>query len=484
MTNQFILDVLKTFNPHEQQNLQLFLESPFFNRGVNASKLRELGVLLIEWQRQGHLESIERKTIYEKLFPGTREVPGKLDKFMSEFKKLLIKYLEIQQYENTENEGNRTIDLLTQLRNRGLEYRYRMTLEKLRKSIAADGKEDISTLYLTLKVALELHEWESTFNKGKGDLNIPQVIDSLDLYYYTLRTEMLNVLILQGKATILGGNSTALLQNYWSIPENLMEKSVLLKIYLKIYNLLHSENPDVGMFHEFHEFLKKQEERISHGHLVSSYVYLRNICNLMIENGHDELKKIYHQIQRDNLAQGFFYFEGKIPPSSFLQITLKALLANEIEWAHNFVDHHYNKIIGENEAHDFYRMNKALCLFSEGKFDEALQNIPFGLPYSFYSLMARRLELKIYYELDSDLLPFKIDAFKMFISRAGNKSLSQDFYELSLNFVNLLRQLSLIPRITNKTRSEKMIKRIREKKLVADRAWLLEKARQIGDKKR
>lgn len=128
-------------------------------------------------------------------------------------------------------------------------------------------------------------------------------------------------------------------------------------------------------------------------------------------------------------------------------------------------------------------MNKALCLFGEKKYEEALEMIPFGSTYSFYHLMARRLELKIYYELHSELLDHKIDAFKMFISRAGRKVFSSNLHELFTNFVNFVRQLSQSEGPQAKKRSQTLIKRISEKKMVAERLWLLEKAKELGEKR-
>ena len=119
--------------------------------------------------------------------------------------------------------------------------------------------------------------------------------------------------------------------------------------------------------------------------------------------------------------------------------------------------------------------------FAEKNFDKALDVIPFGFTYSTYHLMARRLELKIYFETNSDLLPSKVDAFKMFVSRAGSKSLSPNHFEMLTNFGNFVLQLSQsMP--GDKKRSDQLVARIEAKKLVSERAWLLEKARELGEK--
>jgi hypothetical protein len=230
------------------------------------------------------------------------------------------------------------------------------------------------------------------------------------------------------------------------------------------------------------DIIQKYETRFTPERLAEFYTYLRNFCILLLDEGKNEVLPTLHEIQLDNLKRGYFYMEGKILPNALLTVTLTALNLGKTEWAFAFVEEHKDRIIDENETHDFYRTNKALCYFTERNFDAALEIIPFGSSYSYFHLLARRLELKIYYELDSDLLPYKIDAFKMFISRAGNKVLSEKLHELNVNFINFLRQLSLSPKIRDKTRSAQLIKRIQEKKLVGERIWLLEKARELGER--
>ncbi len=105
--------------------------------------------------------------------------------------------------------------------------------------------------------------------------------------------------------------------------------------------------------------------------------------------------------------------------------------------------------------------------------------IPDTSSYTIYLLNIRRLELKLLYETSSELLPYKIDAFKMFLSRASNKFLARSLREYQNNFVNLLQQLThSIP--GDKVRAERLIRRITSRKSVSERDWLLEKARQLA----
>lgn len=484
MLNTYIVAVVDTLLPAELEAFKLFLESPFFNRGFNAEKLKLLFILIVEAQQPPSPEKLEKNIVYQKLFPNSPLVEGKLDKLISELKKQLQTFLAIQQYQSAENDGRRILDVLTVLRQRGLEDKYFPLLEKIKKQTENEQEETLENYRLQLSVSLEEHEWESTYNKARGDLSIPAVINTLDKYYYTERTIMLNLLLLQQKLTILPPSSLEPLAEKWVIPESVEGKSILLHISWKIHELLRLQNPPIEQFQELLNLLKINESRVGKASLAGYYAHIRNYCSILIDNGHNDFRIILHKIHRDNLARGYFYFEGQIPSNAYLNITQIALMIGEQQWAKTFVEEHKNLIIGDNETNDFYLMNKALCFFDEKKYEDALKIIPFGSTYSFYHLMVRRVELKIYYELNSDLLPYKIDAFKMFISRAGNKVLSESLHELFVNFINFLRQLSLSPKIKDKSRAEKMITRINEKKLVAERSWLLEKARELGERRK
>lgn len=282
--------------------------------------------------------------------------------------------------------------------------------------------------------------------------------------------------------TVLSPEALKVVEETWEIPKQQLEKNALATVIWEIHTLLKQDNPDTGHVYKLLDLLQKDEARLHPDNLTMFYSYLRSICSFLLDSGKSELLPVLHTIQRDNLKRGYFYFDGFIPPNAFLSIVQTAINVGETGWAQNFVEEHKGRIIDENETQDFYRTTLALCLFAEKKYGSALDIIPFGSSYSFFHLLARRLELKIYYQLDSDLLFYKIDAFKMFISRAGNKVLSENLHELNANFINFLRQLSQSPKIRDKTRSAQIVKRIEEKKLVAERNWLLEKARELGGK--
>jgi hypothetical protein len=214
MQNTYVIDVIRTFHDHELEEFRLFLDSPYFNRGFNAEKIKLLYSLMVTAKHKDTLEEFDKILVYKLIFPSMDFVEGKLDKLNSELKKLLQTFLTIQRYSAHDHEVQRMIDLTAELRLRGLEERYLQTLEKTKKQIEAQKEVSLGKFQGLLAISLEEHEWESTYNKAKGDLNIPAVIKHLDQYYYTERTGMLNLLLLQQKAAILQSFSVKLLSEH------------------------------------------------------------------------------------------------------------------------------------------------------------------------------------------------------------------------------------------------------------------------------
>ncbi len=483
MTSTFAIDIIQALQTEETEQFRLFLESPYNTRGHNIENVRPFFEVLIKAVLKGDIQKIEKEDIYRLLFPDKPFIESKIDKLMSDLKRLLERFLLTQHYFSNENEARLLLDLAADLRQRGLESRYHQALEKTKKHADASGQESLKRLFFRYLLAKEEQEWQSTYNKGKGNLNIPETIHQLDAYYFAHRTWMLNHLMFMQKATSLSDPVEDIAKGILEMPQISVDGSAFLSICWNVHSLLKKDVCEVEDFQSLLKNIKLNEAWLSPESLSEFYAYLRNFCVILIDDGNAHLFPALHEINKDNLARGYFYLDGKISPNACLNITQIALNSLDTAWALSFIEAHKDRIINETEDREFYRMNKAVCLFGEKKYEEALAIIPFGSTYSAYHLMARRLELKIYYELRSDLLEHKIDAFKMFISRAGRKVFSAYLHELYTNFVNFVRQLNQSHGPQAKQRSQVLIKRIGEKKKVAERPWLLEKARELGEKR-
>ncbi|MBC7776962.1 MAG: hypothetical protein H7246_16140 [Phycisphaerae bacterium] len=474
MTKTYLLEVIKATTPIKQQEMALLLASPLFNRGGNAKDLAKLYQIILDAAPDFSEDLLSKEKVYFQVFSDKSIVPRKLDKLISDLNKVLRTYTLAKRYLSESNEKQQLVDWANWLRESGLAERSKQLTTKLKTSENQEKAESLEQYRMNLLIAEEEHEWESVNNQAKGDLNIPEVISRLDMFFYSYRTELLNRYLLQQKV--------AQLPNLESGDANILlfqQKSDLLKISKRVNDLLNNDLPTIEEFHDLMQDLKAKEKNLSFQTLVQFYAYLRSSCSLLINGGHLDFIPTLHEIHKDNLERRYILVNGEITHSSYLNLVQIATRAKDYEWALKFTEDYKALIIGGDEDNFFYGFNIAQCHFAEGKFEEALDHLPDAPSSSHYHQMVRRLELKIYFELKSDLLLYKLDAFRKYIERTAHKTIAASYRTLNLNFLNILLQLSQSPP-KDKARSALLVERIEEKKLLAERTWLLEKARALG----
>ncbi len=326
-----------------------------------------------------------------------------------------------------------------------------------------------------------IHLEECFHNQVKGDLNIPKVLDALELHGHLNRLALLNRFLLQQKAAKIEVSETMrFVLNESIIPEKYLSESPALRANHLIFNLLKKDRPELEDIKSLFQLLRNHEQNLDQESLQEFFTYLRNLCSLALSGDVEkvEIEFTLHELFKDNLQRGYLHYEGKLHPSRYWAVSSNAVRVKDFDWAIEFIEQYKHELIGENESQDIYRLNLANYLFGMGRFSECLDNIPATSPFVDYLLIGKRLEIKAYYEMKSDLLSFKLEAFKVFLSRTSPKLLSETHKQSHVDFANLLTQISTSI-LGDAKRSDRLVKRIQEKKQAAEWRWLLEKAKDL-----
>lgn len=456
----------------------MFLQSPFFNRGKFRDAIPVLYRILLENAVNTDTHKPDKHAIYARLYPNAPWVEGKLDKVLVDLKKLLQLFLQIQGYLKEGNDFQRQLDLIKILRARGLSARSEGLLSKLNHDHGQNRQRN-STFAMQSFLLEEEQYFQATLNNQiKGDLNIPRVLFNLEIFFHSKRLDLLNHFLMQQKLTGIESPEPVIRALEQGLaPEQYLAVSPSLLIANKIFDLLNLKLITPDHYNEILSLLRQHEPSIEPETLREFYTYLRNFCSILVLNDPDsEFTETLHLLHRDNLEREYLFGdeERRLPRGTFLNIVIIALKVKQLEWLEQFLDAYKRRIIGDNDTLDLYRLGMATYLFALNKFDEALDHIPAFSPYVDYHLMARRLELKIYFETESDLLTYKLNAFKMYISRASKKFLSDAMRRWYLNFANFLNQI-IYSQPGNKKRVARLRQRIKQEKWMPDRDWLLEK---------
>ncbi|HNE29045.1 MAG TPA: hypothetical protein PLW66_07745, partial [Saprospiraceae bacterium] len=421
----------------------------------------------------------DKTQVQQLLFPG--KAPGRLEKVMVEAGKLLRRFLLQQYYQEQESSVGQQLDWQKILQSRGLDGWQRQALFKLvrRQRALPGGNPRDSRDRFDTEYALFLHETDH--NYLRTDLNVPTALSALDGYYYLMRLNLLNQYLLQQKVRRLdlSGLSGETAELSIEVPEHLLQESPLLLISFKINRLLSQEPPPLDDFRVLAELLRQHGPALDPAVLKDFYSYLRSTCALLINAGEDNLLPFYHQLQVESLERGYLYYDGnRIPHSAYLAVTTAALRCGNFDWALEFIEAHKGRVLGENASFDLYRLNLACYYFTMGSYQQALDLLAPTYEYLDYTLPGKRLELKILYELGSELLSYKAGAFKIFIARASRKFMPAALRKANGDFVNLLLQI-IRSRPRDKARGERLCRRILARPQAAERDWLLEKAARL-----
>lgn len=479
MIKSQLIDLLQHFNTEELQEFQFFVDSPYFNRGYFIKETQSLLAFITSTAPDFQESALRRDEAYKAVFPGMPVVEGKLDKVMSDLHKLAKEFIAVNHYMREANEFRRLLDQAVFYRSHALDSRHHNIIQKLESYQNDLVRLDKDFFQRSFLLNFEIHSYENLHNLKRGDVHIPQTLSSLDLQYFLIKTELLNQYLLQQKVARLDiPEEIVQAIGESNLPERYADRYPILLISYKIFRLLEKEQTDVPEFEELHGLLRQHEEAIQPELLKSYFTYIRNICVLLVNSGRSEFLPILFTFQKEHFERGYLHYSDKISPSAFLSTSNTALRLGDFAWAEHFITSQQGRIHGDNDSQDYYHLIYANFLFYTGEYNRALDVLPQAFQELDYHIFSRRLELKIYYELESDLLPYKIDSFKMYLSRASQKVISSLTREQNTNFVNLLFQLSTTVK-GDAARARRLIERIEAKQSITDREWLLEKAAQL-----
>ncbi len=484
MEHSNLIELIRTLTQEEKEQIRQFASLPVFNNGKMKAYVAPLLEICLMHSWDSTEQPLEKKYMYDTLFAGEGIKERRLEKVMVEAHKVVRSFLLAQHYYRQGNEFQQIFDFSEVLRKRNLEARYQQLLGKLQKMQVESPWKNEKYYHRQFLLEYAIFEDECLHNQTRGNLNVPTTIRSLDMHYFLYHLTVLNHFLLQQKVvSIIVPEDIKSTLEETIVPKRYLELSSPLNINYEIFKMLKKERPDPSDARALFNLLRLHEESLDEESIRKFYAYLRNIC-VLISNAffdNEEIRLTLFELYKDNLSRGYLHFEGKLHTSTYLAVSLAAIRVNQPEWCIEFIEKYKHEIIGENEQQDIYRFNKALYLFGTGRYYECLDYIPATSPIVDYLLQGKRLELKSLYELRSELLPYKLDAFKMFLSRTSSKLLSETQKRLNVEFANFLNQISTSIQGDQK-RAERMVLRLEEKKQAFEWRWLLEKAKALKGK--
>jgi len=472
-----LIKLLRNFDKKELIQLGNFLESPFFFPGRKEERL----IILYNYLKRFHPlfehKKLAKEKVFEVVFPEKPYKEKQLQQLMTRFNKALERFI-VQTYQS-QNFGfpPPSLALATFYRKKNLLSYFKKLHEKEMGRQAQQKSKDINHFWVDFLLAKSLTEQQSLFNIRKSDLNLPQTLSRLDYFFLATNLESACVLLDQQKhhAPISTNGALKTIKTLQPLlDDGYCRDEPLIDLLYRTYHLLMNE-VSLREFHELKKVYDQNAMEIGFDQRQMIYLILRNFSTQKLNEGAEEFLEPLFNLYQKGLLQGVMTFAGGILPQSFQSIVTLGLRLKKFAWVENFLEEYRNQLVLTEDPESIYTLNRASLLFARGTYQKALNCLTYEFGDIYLKLVARRLEIQIYYELQSDLLDTKIQAFKVFVFRIAPSRLTNLQRKGYNNFVDLLKQIIHPSTRFNEDRQVMLRKKIKEKKVVAERTWLLEK---------
>lgn len=472
-----------TLDKAERARLRSFLDSPYCT-GLPAGHdcLVLLQYILTDLEQKQGETSVEDEVLWGKAFPGLSFAKNTFNRWMHQAYQLLRKFILYEMAEREWDEREQELLLLKYFNQKGNDKKFWVTRESIAEMQIK--KDDwISDQYLwNYRVELEETMRLSAFNPKKDDLNLLKTLRSLDEFFLVERCYLTFALLSQNKVTsldlppfdellIMDIESKHL---HWFFAQPLGRLMYLSLKFLQEEGAIPSE-----IFSEYLDLLSQSEGHIPLAYLDNFESFAINYLVRASDSGHSEVLPLLFQIRLQRIEKGRVYREGGIILNEFQGIITVALMTKEYAWAYRFLTEHKDRIKGTEHPEDAYRFNLAHYHFFVREYQTAYKVLfPYKYEEMHYKIASKILEIKILYELgESQWLDARIEAAKVFLWREEKMpSLKKEHY---VNFVNLMKQMLHSETAVDPARVQHLISKVKDTKLIADRAWLLEKLEEI-----
>lgn len=480
MKNSKLISLLKSFSENEIKEFRKFIDSPFFNK--EGKYVLRFYNEVRKYYPEFTNSNLERKNIFEKLYPGKFYDDVIMRKLSSSLQRLAEEYLNYVYFRSS----GYAKDLmnLRMLRERRLVSQFELKAEELETSFT-EKKHQIDIDYFRNRFRLEIEkinyymdfnslvkQQQNSLQKIQGYIVFDALINILDIAY--------NILV--GLNTMYSGKA------------NVVLKIIDILDLEKVSAMLKKESPDLFPVFElfylrylsmlkFDEETYKKYKKTAYKNLDSYnrenrftiMVSLQNFCITKFVKGERKFAFELHEIHKEMLNKGLLINEtnGYMNMNSFRNIILTAQFVGKHSWMEKFIrDHEINILPEQRESLSAWA--RASVYYSDGKFNEALKELQ-SVKNDHYLTKhdIKLLLMKIFYELkDYETAISFADTYRKMVE--NDKTYSDIHKNSHKNFAIFYSKF--IKLVANNNFSEfPFLKAEIEKSVCNSKEWLIEK---------
>lgn len=474
-----LLNTLKLFSREEIYLLSDFLHSPYFMSEAHRRERLPLFQYIINYYGQWDHADLAKTVVLEKVYGGKKIAVGKFDKLMSALLKDIHQFIAVHFKEWKEDPLQDMVTLISFFRTRNAYKSVTHYLDKVKKQLANTKLQGKQYFFNDYMIGGELiHKYYLADDKHSDKLDYASIFQPLDTFYLLSKLEracfLLSLKRFRKPVDLLE------LVDFLDTVKPLYQRLGLLEIplisiYYLVYDMLKAENVAEEDYWKLKELIEKHETTIPSESAKILNGLLRNFIIEQHNRGAKHLLQEIFNLHRMHLEKGYLNFEKGILPSVFKNIVTMGVRVKEYDWVYQFLNNYKNKIEGTTTPKDVYDYNLASYYFERQSYEEAMDLLRDQYEDIFYKIAAKRLELKILYEVHSDILDAKMDAFKIYVFRLPKKAILDHKRASNNHFIDFLRQLRNPKTAFSPKRIERLRQRVNDSQFITEKDWLLEK---------
>jgi len=261
----------------------------------------------------------------------------------------------------------------------------------------------------------------------------------------------------------------------------------LIRAYKHIYLMFQEGVSGEENYGQLADWIIEKQDKLNKGDLKHLYDHAQNYCVRQINLGNESYLGHLFTLYKQLIKLGLIYEDQILNERDYKNIVTVATRLHAFDWLGEFIEIHKTKLHHEIQQ-NAYHYNMAALYYAQGNLRESMLTL---LEVEFrdvtYSLGARSMLMKIYYELeDYQPLLSLLDSFRTYLRR--NRLISAHHRQIHTNLVKLTQQLTKIKMIENISRPATVLKRLaafeecfNNNKPVANENWIMERFEMLKD---
>lgn len=473
MRKSKLFTLLRALSKKEFRQLEKYLQSPYFNTN---EQLCQFWAFLEPYQPEFRHENLQKKQLFEFLFPGQVYNDGKVRKLMTAMSSTVEDFLLQEHLKKRDGLKWTLRQELFGMRNL---YKYfERETEKIIEHYEQKNYRDIDDHLMQWHTRKNYFFHPDTNRYGANEADLRQMLNSLDVFF------VLSKLKVSGE---MRSRERVLNRQYdiWMLEEvksqadaiAALKDHTIFNLYRDVLEL--QEGKSDMVFDKI-----KQQLYLHHAHFTSDVAQfcLHHLLNYAIwktNQGKLEYLPQVFNLYQFGLDTRLLIYQQRITDTTFTNIAAIGIRNEAFEWVEHFIEN-YQEYLDQKIRSSVCTLCYGFLHYSRHELDKAIELlIDFDFSNDYYYLRAKTLLLRSLYEQfvkDPSLYHVLIaqsKAYEKFLRR--NKTIGEYQVEVHLNFVKMLRQMVKIryqQRWEDKAH-QKLWEKMNQMQQLANKDWLL-----------